>query len=115
MKLIFCMQITIKLSYQLIQLILLGVAKHAQITQNLVNDPSFSQYGISYKCFLHWINSLCNINSLLLFQVTVDPWKLACKNDISFQELSKIFGAAELEPHRIARKSIYDIFNSYSL
>ena len=33
-KLIFCMQINIKLSYRLILLILVGMARHAQITQN---------------------------------------------------------------------------------
>ena len=37
----------------------------------------FSQYGIHTKPLLHLINCLCNI-SLLLFEVTVGPCKLAC-------------------------------------
>ena len=38
----------------------------------------FSQYGIHTKPCFHRINCLCNISSLLLFQVTVGPCKLAC-------------------------------------
>ena len=34
MKLIFCIQINIKVSYKLIQLILVGMIRHAQITEN---------------------------------------------------------------------------------
>ena len=37
-----------------------------------------SQYEIHTKPFLHLINSLNNINLLLLFQVKVGPCKLAC-------------------------------------
>ena len=41
MKLIFCMLINIKLSYRLILLIFVGMARHAQITQN-------NKFGISF-------------------------------------------------------------------
>ena len=37
-----------------------------------------SQCGIHIKLFLHLINCLCNLSSLLLFQVTVGLYKLAC-------------------------------------
>ena len=57
----FCMLINIKLSNVLPLL-------------NLF----LSQYGIHTKSFLHLINCLYNISSLLLFQVTVEPCKLAC-------------------------------------
>ena len=45
MKLIFCMQINIKLSYSLILLILMGIVRHAQITQN----NKFAKSLISHK------------------------------------------------------------------
>ena len=41
MKLIFCMQINIKLSYRLILLILMGMARHAQITRKSKFAKSF--------------------------------------------------------------------------
>ena len=38
---------------------------------------SLSQYGIHTKPFLHLINCLFNLRSLVLFQVTMDQFKLA--------------------------------------
>ena len=45
-----------------------------------------SQYGSHTKPFLPVINCLCNINLLLLFQVTVVPCKLACLDSILKEE-----------------------------
>ena len=86
---IFCMQIIIRLSYKSILLISVDMARHAEITQNICDIPKFciwvkvmpttffcSQYGIHTKRFRHCINCLCDISLLVLFQVTVGPYKL---------------------------------------
>ena len=41
-----------------------------------------SQYGVHAKSFLHLINCLCKITSLLLFQVTGGLYKLACFHEV---------------------------------
>ena len=50
-----------------------------------------SQYEIHTNPFLHLINCLCNISSLLLFQVTVGPYKILVFVD--FHRIIQLFSS----------------------
>ena len=79
MKLMFCMLISMKVFYKLI-VFFFSRFDHACLKCLGTFAISFCHLKKEVRnevAFLHLINCLCNVSSLLLFQVTVDPCKLA--------------------------------------